>query len=79
LASSAHVLPFIHSTTDIFLHISKRAGKNTVPYILFFVVLDSKGKMINYGPKDYNTKPAIREHNLKYQKTITKYILERSR
>jgi hypothetical protein len=46
------------------------AGQNIVPYILFFMVLDSKGKTINYGPNDNKIKPAIREH-LRYQKTIT--------
>ena len=63
---------------DIFSHTFIGAEKNTAPHILFFVILDSKGKMINYGPIDNNIKPRILEHKLRHKKTITKYILVRN-
>jgi hypothetical protein len=41
------------------------------------MVFDGRMKTINYVPKDNNINPAIWEHNLRYQKMITEFILVR--
>jgi len=44
---------------------------------IFSQTFTTAGKTINYGPKDNYIKPAVHEHNLRYQQRITKYILVR--